>query len=143
MAPLERENLWGYRKRLQFVRAVLREAFPRRAVNQLRVLDVGCGNGSQLALPLARDGFLVTGIDTDEKSVAHANQLANDAPSARFENISIEQLIESDFDAIILSEVLEHVTSPRTLLEASVNHLSQSGIVIVTTPNGYGEFEWD
>ena len=141
--PLERENLWGYRKRLQFVRAVLGEAFPGRSPNQLRVLDVGCGNGSQLALPLARDGWLVTGIDPDAKSVAHANHLANDVPSARFENVSIEQLVESDFDAVILSEVLEHVSSPESLLESSVNHLSKSGIVIVTTPNGYGEFEWD
>ena len=41
------ENLWGYLKRLRFVQDVIAESFPHRAANSLRVLDVGCGNGSE------------------------------------------------------------------------------------------------
>lgn len=140
---IDRENLWGYRKRLHFVVDVLCEIFPDRFPQRLRVLDVGCGNGSQLALPLAHEGIAIAGIDLDEKSITHANQLASGTRSAHFQKVSIEQLVESDFDAVILSEVLEHVSNPGDLLQASVDRLSKSGIVIVTTPNGYGEFEWD
>jgi SAM-dependent methyltransferase len=143
IAAVDRENLWGYQKRLRFVRAVLREAFPARVPNDLRVLDVGCGNGSELALPLSRDGFGMVAIDTDERSIAHAKELARDTPTACFQNISIEELTETGFDAVILSEVLEHVNRPRELLKCAVDHVTTAGIVIVTTPNGYGEFEWD
>lgn len=140
---LERENLWGYRKRLRFVLGSLRDAFPTRFPNALRVLDVGCGNGSQLALPLVSQGVAVTGIDTDEVSIAHARELAHASPTAHFLSTSIDDLTEGEFDAVILSEVLEHVTNPRELLRSSIDHASKNGIIIVTTPNGYGEFEWD
>lgn len=142
-AAAESENLWGYRKRLQFVLGVMREAFPDDFPGALRVLDVGCGNGSQLALPLARHGVAVTGVDTDANSIAHARELAQDTPSARFENTSVNELSEGDFDVVIVSEVLEHVSNPDEFLRAAVNHLTEGGVVIVTTPNGFGEFEWD
>ena len=142
-AAVENENLWGYRKRLQFVLRVMREAFPEQFPRALRVLDVGCGNGSQLALPLARHGVAVTGVDTDAKSIAHARELARGTRSARFETTSVNELSEGIFDVVILSEVLEHVNNPREFLCAAVKHLTEGGVVIVTTPNGFGEFEWD
>ena len=82
--PNERENLWGYAKRLRFVQQAIEEAFAGRAADSLRVLDVGCGNGSQLALPLARKGFHVTGIDTDARSIEHARQLAANDTNVRY-----------------------------------------------------------
>ena len=142
-AAAENENLWGYRKRLQFVLRVMREAFPGQSPRALRVLDVGCGNGSQLALPLARHGAAVTGVDTDAKSIAHARELARDTHSARFETTSVNELSEGVFDVVILSEVLEHVNNPGEFLRTAVKHLTEGGVVIVTTPNGFGEFEWD
>jgi 2-polyprenyl-3-methyl-5-hydroxy-6-metoxy-1,4-benzoquinol methylase len=73
----EIEDLWGYAKRLRFVREAINAAFSKRAPGSLRLLDVGCGNGSQLALPLAiRNGFQLTGIDPDRRSIEHAKQLA-------------------------------------------------------------------
>ncbi|HWT02299.1 MAG TPA: methyltransferase domain-containing protein [Pyrinomonadaceae bacterium] len=141
--PGEQENLWGYRKRLRFVERALAEAYPRRAAGSLRVLDVGCGNGSELALPLARRGFQVTGLDVDAPSVEHANRLATDLPNARFACLDVTELKSEPFDVVILSEVLEHVTDPRSLLASSVRHLAADGVGIVTVPNGYGEFELD
>lgn len=142
-ASADSENLWGYGKRLKFVLGVMREAFPDQFPSALRVLDVGCGNGSQLALPLARHGVAVTGVDTDAKSIARARELARNTPSARFENTSVNEPSAGDFDVVIVSEVLEHVNHPGEFLRATVNHLADSGLVIVTTPNGFGEFEWD
>ena len=141
--PSERENLWGYAKRLRFVQQAIEEAFAGRAEDSLRVLDVGCGNGSQLALPLARKGFHVTGVDTDAPSVEHARQLAANDANASFICGRVEDLRAQPFDVVILSEVLEHLKEPRALLLASAEHLSEDGIMIVTVPNGYGEFEID
>jgi 2-polyprenyl-3-methyl-5-hydroxy-6-metoxy-1,4-benzoquinol methylase len=139
----ESENLWGYAKRLRFVEGVIEESFPERKADSLRVLDVGCGNGSQLALPLARRGFQVTGIDVDARSIEHAKELAKDLTNATFVCGNVAELKMGRFEVVILSEVLEHMTEPRGLLMESAKHLSEDGIVIVTVPNGYGEFELD
>jgi ubiquinone biosynthesis O-methyltransferase len=139
-----RENLWGYAKRLRFVREVIAGAFPQREASSLRVLDVGCGNGSQLALPLVQEGFRLTGVDTDERSIEHARRLAAESPNARFLCGRVEQLSSAEeFDIVVLSEVLEHMTEPECLLEASARLMTADGILIVTVPNGYGEFELD
>jgi 2-polyprenyl-3-methyl-5-hydroxy-6-metoxy-1,4-benzoquinol methylase len=137
------ENLWGYAKRLRFVEQAIAEVFPGRAPDSLRALDVGCGNGSELALPLARVGFQVTGIDIDETSIEHARQLAIDLANAEFICLDVAELRAEPFEIVILSEVLEHLTEPHTLLSNSVRHLSEGGVIIVTVPNGYGEFELD
>jgi SAM-dependent methyltransferase len=140
----ERENLWGYAKRLRFVREVIAEAFPQRACNELRVLDVGCGNGSQLALPLVSEGFRLTGVDTDERSIEHARRLAAGSLNARFMCGRVEQLSSAEeFDVVVLSEVLEHMAEPSRLLEASAGRMTADAVLIVTVPNGYGEFELD
>ena len=138
----EQENLWAYQKRLRFVRNVIKDNFPSRHLSTISVLDIGCGNGSQLSLPLARSGFSVTGIDPDEASIAHAARLSENVPSARFLSASVNDIAET-FDVVILSEVLEHVMEPAGLLKAGERRVNPNGLVIVTTPNGYGEFEMD
>lgn len=138
------EDLWGYAKRLRYVRAVIREALKDRPASSIKVLDVGCGNGSHLALPLAQEGFQVTGIDTDRRSIEHARTLARNLPSAKFLLGEVEQLPTTGlFDVVILSEVLEHLLKPAELLATSLKQMTAAGILIVTVPNGYGEFEID
>ena len=143
MTESERENLWGYRKRLRFVQDVIAESFPHRPADSLRVLDVGCGNGSELALPLARLGFQVTGIDIHGPSIEHARQLGTDVANLNYVCGRVEELEAPPYDVVILSEVLEHLSEPRKLLLAAIEHLKKNGMIIVTVPNGYGEFEID
>jgi SAM-dependent methyltransferase len=139
-----REVLWGYAKRLRFVRRAISDTFPALEAENLRVLEVGCGNGSQLALPLARLGFKVTGIDIDAPSIEHAKEMAQDLENAQFVGGLVEELQHSEsFDVVVLSEVLEHTEDPGSLLASSVSHLSSNGVAIVTVPNGFGEFEVD
>ena len=138
-----KEDLWGYRKRLRFVCDATAAAFPNRAVSDIRILDVGCGSATQLGLPLAESGYQLTGIDTHEDSIDVAQDLAKDFPNAKFVCGRVENLNAELFDVIILSEVLEHVSAPQQLLTASLRHMKNDGLVIVTVPNGYGEFEWD
>lgn len=143
MRQSEHENLWGYKKRLRSVQHVFAESFSQRPPDSLRVLDVGCGNGSELALPLARLGFQVTGIDIHAPSIEHARQLGVDVSNLNYVCGRVEELKSPHYDMVILSEVLEHLTEPRFLLLAAIEHLNKNGIIIVTVPNGYGEFEID
>ncbi|HEX8177615.1 MAG TPA: methyltransferase domain-containing protein [Pyrinomonadaceae bacterium] len=140
----EREDLWGYRKRLRFVTDAARDAFPGSTPEELRVLDVGCGNGSQLALPLARAGFHLKGVDTDARSIEHARRLAEGMTTVEFVCARVEDLPAQElYDVVILSEVLEHLEKPERLLSESVKRMGEGGIMIVTVPNGFGEFEID
>ena len=140
----EREDLWGYRKRLRFVRSTIAKFFLTLPNSEIRVLDVGCGNASKLALPLAREGLRVFGIDTHEQSIAHAKSLASDVPNAIFRYASAEELSTEDgFHVVILSEVLEHLENPKSLLSTASDRMRRDGVMIVTVPNGYGGFEID
>jgi SAM-dependent methyltransferase len=138
------EDLWGYLKRLRFVREAIASNFRGGEHSKISILDVGCGNGSQLAIQLALDGFQVTGIDVDERSIEQARRLAKEIGNINFHRGQVEEIEAlGEFDVVILSEVLEHTDDPRSLLAASVKHLHDEGIAIITVPNGYGEFEID
>lgn len=134
---------WGYAKRLRFIESTLRRELPGRSPESVRILDVGCGNGTLVALPLAHAGYDVTGIDLHPPSIDRARQLATQCAKAKFLDCPVESLSEPPFDVIILSEVLEHVTDPAGLLKASSRHLRNDGFLIVTVPNGFGESEID
>lgn len=150
-----RETVYGHRKRIAFMAACLRDheaALQARASSgaapsgALRVLDLGCGTGVMLTRPLAGLGFDVIGIDLDEVSVRQAQRL-NVAPAlpnltyvaGRIEN----QPWAGAFDAIVCSEVLEHVPDPDGFVAALLRCLRDDGILLLTVPNGYGPFEID
>ncbi len=139
-APYLQENLWGYGKRLRFVDGAVRRAFPARTRCELRVLDVGCGNGSQLAVPLADAGYQVTAVDPHQPSIERGRRLA---PAVNFHCGVVSDLVPSKFDCVIISEVLEHLEAPEALLGMALRYLAESGILIITVPNGFGEFELD
>jgi 2-polyprenyl-3-methyl-5-hydroxy-6-metoxy-1,4-benzoquinol methylase len=139
-APYLKENLWGYGKRLRFVDSAIQRGFPGTTRRDLKILDIGCGNGSQLAIPLADSGYQVTAVDPHQPSIQRGRSLA---PAVNFYHGELSDLPPGKFDCVILSEVLEHLEAPETLLGMAVPFLAESGLLIVTVPNGYGEFELD
>jgi len=104
-----------------------------------RVLDLGCGNG-YVASRLHALGYRTSGIDASPDGIALARQAY---PHIRFEVVSIyddiaERLDEANFDVVVSSEVIEHLYSPRRLLDNAYALLKPSGSMIVTTPyHGY------
>jgi 2-polyprenyl-3-methyl-5-hydroxy-6-metoxy-1,4-benzoquinol methylase len=125
------------RKRVDFIAHVLQTSLPPHA----RILDVGCGNGV-ISRHLGRLGFKVLGIDVSEKTIATAQSLTND-PNVQFMKKSAEELVASGekYDAVICSEVLEHLNDPGALLRVLYNTLADNGKLIVTVPNGKGPRE--
>src|ERR1700744_5882751 len=115
--PQLQENLWGYGKRLRFVDSAIQREFPGRKRCELRVLDVGCGNGSQLAIPLADGGDQVTAVDPHESSVQRGRRLS---PAISFHHGVVSDLPLSTYDCVIISEVLEHLDAPEVLLRMSL-----------------------
>jgi SAM-dependent methyltransferase len=129
----------GVRKRLDFVEASVRSS---GSSSMIDVLEVGCGTGELLSVPLARRGFHVTGIDVHEASIERAREHARGVDI----ELSCERLEERialgrRYSLVICSEVLEHLDAPGEMLRKLHEVTRSDGVLIVTVPNGYGAYE--
>ncbi|MEO8582339.1 MAG: methyltransferase domain-containing protein [Flavitalea sp.] len=105
------------------------------------ILDVGCGNGL-ISRAFGEKGYEVLGIDVSEKTIAVARQ-NNHLSNVQFRVIPAGELVPEPgkYDAIICSEVLEHLNEPQLLLNTLYQSLKNNGVLIVTVPNGFGPRE--
>lgn len=133
------------RKKLLFVYRAVEDLAAERRVTaaDLSILEVACGVGG-ITLPLARLGARVRALDIDANDVA---TLTAQARAMRLHNLTagVEDAFtfrhDAHYDVIVASEIMEHVLNPDAMFDNIVRHLSPGGLVIVTTPNGYGPWE--
>ena len=111
-----------------------------RDLNVQRVLDVGSGNG-RLCFDLSSAGFLVTGVDNDIEGVKLSRSVY---PHLKFYYFGVQddpmELVdlEGAFDAVVSTEVIEHLFSPHLLPRYARATIRKGGYLIVTTPyHGY------
>ncbi|XP_055598535.1 ubiquinone biosynthesis O-methyltransferase, mitochondrial-like [Uranotaenia lowii] len=113
-----------------------------RVLSGLNILEVGCGGGI-LTEALARIRANMTGIDPGERLIQVAKEHAQ---LDRSEAVNrIQYLIETiedhakanaeKYDAVVTSEVLEHVTDKASFLEHCIMALKPGGSIFVTTLN--------
>jgi len=97
-----------------------------------RVLDLGCAFGYGTA-GIARH------YDTDglDASPAYIRRARRAVPAARFTLGAAERLPYPDdhFDAVVMLDVLEHVTDERAVVAEIVRVLRPGGLVIVSVPH--------
>ena len=128
----------GGRKKLEYLFSVLQRM--KAARPDMNVLDVGCGNGS-ITFAVASLCGEALGVDVNESSIERARE-SNRFANARFEAVPGDDFDLGDqYDFIICSEVLEHLTKPQRLLHTMVRHLKDDGFLFITVPNGYGPRE--
>jgi 2-polyprenyl-3-methyl-5-hydroxy-6-metoxy-1,4-benzoquinol methylase len=110
-------------------------------LNIKRVCDLGSGNGF-LANQLYLQGYYVAGVEVDEKGVSLSKAKY---PNINFYNLSIESPSEDlllkegyFFDAVISTEVVEHLFNPQHLPQFAKKVLTPGGYLIISTPyHGY------
>jgi SAM-dependent methyltransferase len=100
-----------------------------------RVLDLGSGEGFGAAL-LADTAAAVTGVDVDERAVAHSR--ANyQVPSLAFREASATDLSafrDGSFDVVVAFEMIEHVAEHEQVLAEIARVLAPGGILVMSTP---------
>lgn len=105
-----------------------------------KVLDIGCGNGN-IARALGSVGFNVLGVDVDQDSINKAREL-NTFDNVKFDLLDANSFeMDAIFDAIVCSEVLEHLTNPDELVTSIHRILKPGGVFVATVPNGFGPRE--
>ncbi len=129
------EDMGYFRKSLEKRRFRLISALvPLRGVSG--VLDVGCGSG-WLSEMLSRRGFGVTALDIGLDSIRRASErLKSKAPGVSFILGDVYKLpFKNDrFDAVVASEVLEHLENPLDALNEMARVVRPGGNIVVSTP---------
>ncbi len=136
--PLPKENAYGHLQRLDWFKADLSRGD--------RIVELGCGTGYMLTIPLLLEGYDVRGVDLDAASIEYGRDLLRQAglPDNRLSTDHLRDL-PGELDAVIVSEVLEHLPDSGVdeVLSAIGSKLVPGGRLFVTVPNGYGLFELD
>jgi ubiquinone/menaquinone biosynthesis C-methylase UbiE len=98
-----------------------------------RLLDGGCAFGSG-TMPLTVKATEVFGCDPNPYFIARARA---SYPSIPFEICPLEKMpyANENFDAITLTDVLEHVASEQSALNEMFRVLKSGGSLIITTPH--------
>lgn len=106
-----------------------------------KILDVGCSYGEQ-SLMLAKCGFKVTGIDISKKLIKRLNEKSK---KQKQECIGIRGNIEkmpfksNVFDAVIATEIFEHVKYYDKAIGECYRVLKKEGRICVSVPTAFSE----
>ena len=84
-------------------------------------------------------GWRAEGIDPSRQACAHARSLGESVTEGFYDDAAVEQL--GLFDAITLTNMLEHVADPSALIERAHRNLSDGGLICVTVPNDYNRLQ--
>jgi polyprenyldihydroxybenzoate methyltransferase / 3-demethylubiquinol 3-O-methyltransferase len=102
----------------------------------INILEVGCGAGI-LTKALGNLKANVTALDPSEKLLATAKQQIS-TDTVQFVCDTIENHSQNNkekYDAVVASEVLEHVVDQKSFLTACVESLKPGGSIFITTFN--------
>lgn len=99
------------------------------------ILDVGCGGGI-LCEAMASRGARVTGLDVEAAAITTAKEhaLKSQLP-IHYVCEAIETFHAPAFDAITCMEMLEHVASPKLVIEHCARLLKNNGVLYLSTLN--------
>lgn len=100
-----------------------------------RILEIGCGTGATGALAMARGraGEYV-GVELMEGAAAQAQEVLTEVRVGDVERMEFEWQ-PAQFDALIMSEVLEHLVEPGALLKRLSRFVRPGGMVLASSPN--------
>lgn len=123
--------LYAYENRRRVTLSLLAEVLAPGA----RILDLAAAQGN-FSLALAERGYRVTWNDLRAElagyvQLKHEHGEVNYAPGNAF-----ELKFAAPFDAVLMTEVIEHVAHPDDFLRQAARLVRPGGWIIITTPNG-------
>ena len=134
---------WGLHEPGNRTEALKRTTFARRLdecapwVRRAgKVLDLGCATGFFLREAQAR-GHEPFGVDVSEHAIrACAEHIASEhLHCGEFDASAFGANPDLRFDAVFMSDYLEHVLDPQAVLTLAAKRLAPGGVVVVTTPD--------
>lgn len=112
----------------------IEEIYPIHA--GMKVLEIGCGEGGNL-IPFMERGCQVTGVDLDPTRIQQASQfIAERGYTARLIvcDILSENRLNTDYDLILVHDVIEHIQDKEALFKIFSRLLSPKGVIYIGFP---------
>jgi SAM-dependent methyltransferase len=100
----------------------------------LRVLDLGCGDG-RFTAEIAAAGAKVIGADVARAAIDRA---AARSPGLEFARVGLDAALpfaDNEFELVWASEVIEHVADTARWLSEARRVLAPRGVLLITTPS--------
>jgi SAM-dependent methyltransferase len=109
------------------------------------ILDMPCGRGFYLNMFRYVSNCRLVGAELDAPVIEKARQNVGGLPNLMLNRANIYALPYPDntFDAVILSEILEHIDDDVAGLKEALRVLKPGGVVAITVPNANYPFWWD
>jgi len=101
----------------------------------LRVLDLGCGGGYNGALLKRAGAREVVGVELHAGAAVQARKRLDAVVQSDLAHLDLSLLGDEPFDAILASDVLEHLAQPEEVLARALTRLRPGGAVVVSLPN--------
>lgn len=101
----------------------------------ISVLDVSCGTGVLLkTIADAYPSIELQGTEFSQAALIHAQKLL---PSAKFHLLNVEEAhLETTYDLVICSQVLEHLQQPQNALLNLMRMVKPGGHLFLSVPDG-------
>jgi 2-polyprenyl-3-methyl-5-hydroxy-6-metoxy-1,4-benzoquinol methylase len=102
------------------------------------ILDVGCSAGSNAALVKSRfPGSRAWGIEMNRDAAAIARQKLDRVLQGKFEDFDLrkEGIAHGTLDAVLLTDVLEHMYNPWDVMVKLRPYMSPTGQLVLSIPN--------
>jgi 2-polyprenyl-3-methyl-5-hydroxy-6-metoxy-1,4-benzoquinol methylase len=106
-----------------------------------QVLDYGCGTG-RFSLPLARQGYEVTGFDIAGRMVAQARAKATQWGVQAFFTDDANAIAGRRWPLVLCLGVLDYYREPAALLHQVAPRVAPGGRLIIGAPNLYSPLSW-
>lgn len=118
---------------------LLLKSYSNKNIKDQKILDVGCGDGV-LAYQICKQGAKVFGIDSSEIAISYAKQKTMGS-GIEFLHGSAYELPWDDekFDAVVSSDVIEHVQDVDRFLSEIRRVVRKVGHVVISTPIRFTE----
>lgn len=101
--------------------------------NAVRILEVGCGEGSFCSL-LKRNDREIWGIEINQEAAKKAQNECHTLLVGDFNEI-YEQIPEHFFEVVIFNDVLEHLYNPWETIRKVKKILATNGLLVSSIPN--------
>jgi glycosyltransferase involved in cell wall biosynthesis/ubiquinone/menaquinone biosynthesis C-methylase UbiE len=104
------------------------------------VLEIGSGNGDS-TIVLSKTKCHVIGIDISKTGIIEAQTFAkqnnlDNNPTFAFMSGSSLAFKDNSFDTVILPEIIEHLKSPRRIIQEAIRVVRNGGRIIISVPDG-------
>jgi SAM-dependent methyltransferase len=122
---------WWFLARRHIVWSLVARLLPEVSHRRLRICELGCGTGGNLAA--VADRHDVIGVDSAPEAIQYARQRLGDrVQSGRLPDEI--NLPAASFDVVLMTDVLEHIEADVQSAQAALRLVRPGGILVATVP---------